>query len=176
VITRPVQAVRRASHRADWESASTLLREYAEWIKAATAIDPFVEQPSFTDEILDPAGHYSNDDLVLFVAFVGAQAVGTLAVASRPGGGAELKRMYVRPTARGHGVADALLAEAIALADRRRCNDIWLESVHGAMDAAIAVYRRNGFTIVDMPPTISVDGAVVMRRGEPVRAAAAGWA
>lgn len=157
-------SVRRAGP-ADWHDAIALLDEYVEWIRTATMFDPFVEQPSFADELVDVAGHYSGSDKVLFIARFGEQAVGTLAVTFHPDGDAELKRMYVRANARGLGVADTLLATAFTTAADRRCRHMWLESVRGAMDPAIAVYRRHGFRVVeDTDPTIAVAGVVVMRR------------
>jgi hypothetical protein len=45
------------------------------------------------------------------------------------------------------------------------CNTVWLETIRGAMDAAIALYRRNGFVESQVrPPTLSVSGVVVMER------------
>ena len=159
-------SVRRASGTADWPAATSLLLEYVQWIRTATSFDPLVEQPSFADELDDLAQHYSSRNSVLFLACLGEQAVGTLGVVVHPDRCAELKRMYVRPSARGIGIADALLADAISMAAHRQCSHIRLETVRGAMDAAISVYRRNGFRIVDDgTPTVDVAGVVVMRRG-----------
>ena len=53
----------------------------------------------------------------------------------------------------------------IADATERQCHTVWLETVRGAMDPAIAVYRRNGFAeSATRPPTLSVDGVIVMER------------
>jgi ribosomal protein S18 acetylase RimI-like enzyme len=157
-------SVSRASGPADWQAAAELLRDYADWIRSAAAFDPFVKQPSFARELDDVAAHYSANNVALFIAFLGEIAVGTLAVSWRDGRDAELKRMYVSPSARGLGIADALLARALAEAQSRGCSHVWLESVRGAMDAAIAVYRRNGFCVVDDGTrTLDIDGVVVMR-------------
>jgi ribosomal protein S18 acetylase RimI-like enzyme len=167
-------SVCRAVGPADWQSATSLLREYVAWIRTATMFDPFVEQPNFAHELDDVAEHYSGRDIVLFIARVGEQAVGTLAVNFHPGGDAELKRMYVRNNARGLGIADALLAAALTLAADRRSTNVWLETVRGAMDTAISVYRRNGFCVVeDADPTIDVTGVVVMRHIETTATATA---
>ena len=62
----------------------------------------------------------------------------------------------------------------IADATERQCHTVWLETVRGAMDPAIAVYRRTGFAeSATRPPTLSVDGVIVMERilehGDPIR-------
>jgi GNAT superfamily N-acetyltransferase len=165
IATLQALSVRRATGAADWRAAAELLHEYAGWIRTATTFDPFVEQPSFAVELGDLARHYSTRDVALFIAHLGGQPVGTVAIACHPDRSAELKRMYVRPIARRQGVADALLSDAITLAARRKCTHVWLETVRGPMDAAIAVYHRNGFRIVeDADPTIDVRDVVVMRR------------
>ena len=164
------RSVRRATGPADWQAATALLREYVNWIRTATTFDPFVEQPSFANELDDVGGHYSNRDRVLFIARLGEQAVGTVAVTFHAGGDAELKRMYVNANARGSGIADALLSAALAEVARRHCTHTWLETVRGAMDHAIAVYQRNGFRIAaDVETTIDVTGVVVMRRDQITR-------
>ncbi|QDJ48479.1 GNAT family N-acetyltransferase [Bordetella hinzii] len=64
-------------------------------------------------------------------------------------GYAELKRMYVRPAARGQGVAQALLARLQAAAADAGIHRIHLET--GARQAeALAFYRRQGYA--ECPP------------------------
>ncbi|ANY16773.1 GNAT family N-acetyltransferase [Bordetella pseudohinzii] len=64
-------------------------------------------------------------------------------------GYAELKRMYVRPAARGQGVAQALLARLQTAAADAGIRRIHLET--GARQAeALAFYRRQGYT--ECPP------------------------
>lgn len=57
---------------------------------------------------------------------------------------AEVKRMYVRPEARGSGVAEAILSRLIAEAEGAGLRILRLETgIHQA--AAIRFYRRSGF-------------------------------
>lgn len=54
---------------------------------------------------------------------------------------------------------------AIDFASEHGCRDVWLETVRGPMDPAIALYRRNGFD--DAPvreATLRVPGILVMER------------
>ncbi len=157
--------VHRASTGADWREATALLYDYVEWLRGWTGVDPIAEQPQLRTELVRPADHFATDDAALFLAASEGCAVGTVAIRVQPDGSAELKRMYVRPFARGRGVADRLIDAAVAGATVRRCHTAWLETLPGAMDPAISVYRRNGFAVSSTRrPTLSVEGAIVMER------------
>ena len=157
--------VHRASTAADWREATALLYDYVEWVRCWTGIDPLAEQPQLHTELARPADHYATDDAALYLVDWQAITVGAVATRVQPDGSAELKRMYVRPVARGRGVADRLIDAAVAGATERQCHTAWLETLRGAMDPAIAVYRRNGFVESSTrPPTLSMDGAIVMER------------
>jgi GNAT superfamily N-acetyltransferase len=156
--------VRRATDAADFDQARAILHDLVEWIRVVLQLDLQTEQPALVDELAALEEFYGRPDAALFIASKGELAVGTLGVRCA-GGMAELKRMYVRPVARGSGTADALIAAAIDFAADAGCSHVWLETVRGGMDPAIAVYRRNGFTVVgDQKPTLAFGGVVVMRR------------
>ena len=71
--------------------------------------------------------------------------VGCGAVALQPGGMAEVKRMYVRPRARGRNVAQAILDRLEAEARSRGATRLVLET-GDIRHAAIRFYERAGFT------------------------------
>jgi ribosomal protein S18 acetylase RimI-like enzyme len=56
----------------------------------------------------------------------------------------ELISLWVAPSARGHGVADALIEDIAAWAASLRSPALWL-SVREDNAPAIALYRRRGF-------------------------------
>ncbi len=78
----------------------------------------------------------------------------TVGVASgMPGeddGTCELRSVWVSPLARGHGVADLLLGAVEAWALRSGATTLTLAVMHGN-DAAIALYRRHGYTDTGLP-------------------------
>jgi GNAT superfamily N-acetyltransferase len=153
--------VHRASTAADWRDATALLYDYLEWVRGWTDIDPVAEQPQLPTELDRLADQYA----ALYLATWHSIAVGAVALRVEPDGSAELKRMYVRPVARGRGIADRLIEAAVAGATERQCHTVWLETVRGVMDPAIAVYRRNGFAESSTRPiSLSTEGAVVMER------------
>lgn len=58
--------------------------------------------------------------------------------------GGEIKRMYVRPAYREHGIAKALLNALEQFAANAGYDWLYLDSAPG-MDTAVRFYRRNGF-------------------------------
>lgn len=89
-------------------------------------------------------GSYTGSGGAFFVAVDEAQVIGTAGLALVEPGLFELRKMYLRPEARGRGVGqllfDACLAHAIAHGGKR----IVLDTTE-KMTTAIAFYERNGF-------------------------------
>jgi GNAT superfamily N-acetyltransferase len=155
--------IRRASSSRDWDTAAALLWDYVTWLRDAIGFDPLTEQITFAAEVAALRDYYGDARGAFFIARRGDRPVGHVAVRRHDDGTAELKRMYVAPAARGSGLADRLVGAVLDAADALGVERVWLESKRGAMDAAIAVYRRNGF--VEVAPrgrTIHIDGLVVM--------------
>jgi ribosomal protein S18 acetylase RimI-like enzyme len=75
---------------------------------------------------------------------VGAEPVGCGALKFHDDGRAELKRMWVAPTARGLGLGRRLLAELEAHAAANRVRVLRLET-NRALDEAIGLYRAAGY-------------------------------
>jgi len=61
------------------------------------------------------------------------------------GGNITLMSMWVSPTARGQGVGDALINAVLVWADEQSATNVVLD-VAATNDAALGLYRRNGFT------------------------------
>jgi putative acetyltransferase len=81
--------------------------------------------------------------IAFFIARVNGKAVGCGGIAFEDGF-AELKRMYVRPHARGTGVVQAVIAALEAEAKARGVTRLLLET-GDVLHAAIRVYERAGF-------------------------------
>lgn len=166
--------VRQATTTADFQQAQLLLRDYVDWMREAGGFDPFDAQPEFAHEIETLPAYYGQPGRTLFVARLGGDVVGTVAIRLHEDGSSELKRMYVRPTTRGSGIADELIGAALDHARANGSHCTWLESMRGVMERAIAVYRRNGFREVPAASfTLPVAGVIVMeRRFEEARSVA----
>ena len=82
-----------------------------------------------------------------FIARLDGEAVGCGGIAFDDGF-AEVKRMYVRPTARGRGVAQAILARLETEARAHGINRLTLET-GDVRHAAMRLYENAGFTRCD---------------------------
>jgi GNAT superfamily N-acetyltransferase len=164
-FTAAMHSIRRAASPVDWAEAVALLHDHMEWIRTAAGIDMLASQPAFAAELDRLEQHYGDGSGALWLAHLGDVAVGTVALRCHDDATAELKRMYVRPVARRRGVAAGLVAAVLDAAAARGCRRVWLETLRGPMDPAIALYRRHGFAeIRSGGVTLALDGIVVMAR------------
>jgi putative acetyltransferase len=111
----------------------------------------YPDDPYNSDDVaarLDPAVRFQ-------LAELDGRPVGCCAIQPVPGG-AELKRMYVTPQARGRGVARRLLAKAENLATALGHPKIRLETgIH--QPEAIALYTRASYTPIPAYPPYQHD-------------------
>lgn len=162
--TGPEVDVRPPGDEAEWREAAALLDEFAGSLRSMADVDLSALQPGFGRELDDLAATYGTDDATLYMALDRGFAVGMVAVRFHCDRTAELKRMYVRRAARGRGVADRLVARVVGIAATRGCSSVWLETLPGPMDPAIAVYRRCGFAMASREGTLDRTDTIVMER------------
>ena len=137
-----------ATTAADLAAVAGLFRAYA----ASLSID--LNLQAFDAELAALPGPYRPPTGALLLARApDAAPVGCIALKplGPPGGGdgvCEIKRLYVRPEARGAGLGEALVARIIVAARGAGHGEIKLDTL-AEMTAARALYRRFGF--VDIP-------------------------
>lgn len=98
----------------------------------------------FEQELADIEAQYGAPAGCLLLVQNGDTAIGCAGVRRWQEGIAELKRMYLRPAARGSGMGKHLLDHAIEQARRLGYQSIRLDTLP-TMEAAIALYRNAGF-------------------------------
>ncbi|WP_328307704.1 GNAT family N-acetyltransferase [Actinomycetospora sp. NBC_00405] len=166
-------AVSRARTAGDWRAAATLLDEYRRWLADAAAIDLTVAQPDADIEFSDLERFYRPPDGVLVVAWAGRAPAGMAGVHRLAGAVGELKRMYVRPHARGLGVGRALLVEAIEAALDLGFLELRLQTKPATMADADRLYREHGFVDIAPYADLGVEGVadlgLVLRPGREGR-------
>lgn len=95
-------------------------------------------------------------DTTLFVARDASGAILGMGALRRHDGVGEVKRMFVKPSARGLGVGGAILERIEALARQEGLSRVVLETGSN-FDAAKRVYERGGFQtcepVLDYPPS-----------------------
>ena len=108
--------------------------------RSPRGFDPSVGATALPHEVRPPAGEF-------FVVYLQGAAVGCGAVKHHDDAPAEIKRMWIAPEARGHGLGRRLLEEleACALAGGARMAHI---ETSATLTEALALYRSTGWVEV----------------------------
>jgi GNAT superfamily N-acetyltransferase len=148
---------------------ATLFREYADWL----AID--LSFQGFEAELAGLPGKYAPPDGDLMLALSPSDEPAGC-VALRPIEGVavcEMKRLYVRPAVRGHGIGGALVTAIIRSAEELGYAEMKLDTLP-AMPEALALYRRFGFAEIPAYYHNPMPGTVYLsKRLSPHQAASA---
>jgi ribosomal protein S18 acetylase RimI-like enzyme len=120
-----------------------MLREYVEWIGLDLAFQ------DINEELDGLPGEYAPPRGALFVAVEGPLYLAMIALRPLDDRTAEMKRLYVRPDARGRGLARQLIARLCDEAKRLNYSEIRLDTLP-KMGEAQSIYETHGF--VDIEP------------------------
>ncbi len=134
-----------------------LFLEYGEWVNGRCIqeygisfdIEDVVERTMASlDQFHPPAGS-------LLLAEYDSQIAGCACLRKISDGIGEIKRMYVRPDHRGHGIGRSLWKEALSAAGQNGYTTVRLDSA-GFMKEAQALYRSAGFDYIEEYPESEV--------------------
>jgi putative acetyltransferase len=92
------------------------------------------------------AERYGQDRSGFWIAERDASLLGTVAIRPKEAGTCELKRLYVRPAARGHGIGQLLFGHAEAFARAVGYEKMWLDSSRRFTQAR-RLYEQNGLKL-----------------------------
>jgi ribosomal protein S18 acetylase RimI-like enzyme len=124
-------------------ATAALFRAYA------ASLDIDLGLQGFAAELAALPGPYAAPEGAILLAKQGDHVLGCIALKRLKPGIAEIKRLYVRPQARGQGVARALVRAMLQEAAELGYREIKLDTLPH-MTTAIALYRALGFD--DIPP------------------------
>lgn len=141
-VSAPSFAVREVADAADVEEVRRLVLAHV----AARASTPGIE--FMRADAARLPGPYVSPRGGLWLAHANAAGIGCVALRPLDDETAEVKRMFVDPAWRGHGVGRALMETLIAGARARRYSTLRLGTLHD-MTSAIALYESLGFTPID---------------------------
>jgi ribosomal protein S18 acetylase RimI-like enzyme len=155
-------------HAQEIAAAASLFREYADWLGIDLSFQGFeAELASLPGKYAPPTG-----ELVLACSPAG-EALGCVAV--RPLDGltvCEMKRLYVRPAARGLGIGTALVGAIITSAEELGYAEMKLDTLP-SMAEAFALYERFGFVRIPayyhnpVPGTVYLGKRLSRQRAKP---------
>lgn len=124
------------------DAVESLLADYARSLSVDLAFQ------DFANELAELPGAYARPAGRLLVAWRADEAMGCVALRPHGTRDCELKRLYVRPAARGEGLGERLvrhvIGEARAIGYRRLCLDTLPEMAH-----AQRLYERLGFLPIE---------------------------
>jgi ribosomal protein S18 acetylase RimI-like enzyme len=142
----PALVIRRADESGrDDDVITSLMSEYLQWALAMMAKEHVVFPGSFdSTTVRKGLGAYRSPRGRLLVAELNGNVVGVGALRSLQEGEVEIKRMYVRPEARGIHVGSRILDGLIEEARSMKAQAILLDSAW-FMTQAQELYRSRGF-------------------------------
>jgi len=148
-------------HAEEIAAAATLFREYADWLGIDLSFQGFeAELASLPGKYAPPTG-----ELLLAYSLAG-EALGCVAVRPLRGTAVcEMKRLYVRPAARGLGIGAALVATVIKSVQELGYAEMKLDTLP-SMAEAFALYKRFGFVEIPAYYHNPVPGTVYL--GKPL--------
>lgn len=117
---------------------------------------------SFDKELAELPGDYAPPDGRLVLATSNGQSAGCVALHKLDSEICEMKRLYVRPQFRGHGLGRKLAQRIIADAKQIGYKKLRLDTVEPMMQTAVAMYRRLGFQEIAPYRPNPIEGALYM--------------
>jgi len=138
------------------EQARTLFEEYAASLGISLCFQ------NFDQELKNLPGKYAPPDGLLLLATADDELAGCIALRNLSGGVCELKRLFVRPAFRSHGLGRVLVETIVDEARKLGYTRMRLDTLPGLMDKAIALYRSFGFIEIGPYCENPVEGAKFM--------------
>lgn len=151
-VTDPYEAV----------EVAVILGEQRAWLEALLGRSMDEVSPSSREEYAHPETYYRPPDAALFVGRVDGYPAGVVAACQVDSRTVELRRLYVRPGARGAGLGRRLSLAVIDDARRRQAHRVYLDTSPELMPAAARMYRSLGFRDVPAAGYTDVPGIVGM--------------
>lgn len=116
-----------------------IFSEYETWLGMSLCFQ------GFEKELADLPGKYAPPNGRLYLAYSGSDVVGCIAMREIGPGICEMKRLYLRESARGKGVGNRLIERVIENAKEIGYKKMRLDTYPPKMAKAVNLYRSHGF-------------------------------
>ena len=124
------------------ESARILFREYETWLGMSLCFQGFEE------ELVGLPGKYMPPEGRLLLAYVDDDLAGCIALRKLEEGICEMKRLFLRENARGHGLGNQLIEKLIEDARTIGYKKMRLDTYPPKMGKAVGLYESHGFVSI----------------------------
>jgi len=115
------------------------------------------------EELSDPGKKYTAPEGELLIALDGERALGMAAYHRHSDTRCEMKRLYVRPEARGLHLGDTLVTEILSHAKAAGYTEMVLDTIE-PLKTAIHLYEKHGFTRCEPYYNNPMDDVIYMRK------------
>ena len=126
------------------EEARSLFREYEAWLGMSLCFQ------SFEEEVAGLPGKYAPPGGRLYIAYVDGEPAGCIALREIAPGVCEMKRLFLRESARGLGLGVQLIEQVISDAREIGYAKMRLDTYPPKMGRAVSLYEAHGF--YEIPP------------------------
>ena len=146
-----------------YDEIKELFSEYKQMlIDNDNTIADYLEFQHYDDEIDNPQLKYGWPDGRFYLATANSEPVGCIALRRFDETNCEMKRLYVRPTSRGMGIASLLIQKLIIEGKDIGYSAMLLDTMPYLTDA-IKLYRKIGFYDIDPYFNIPVKDAIFLK-------------
>jgi GNAT superfamily N-acetyltransferase len=147
-----------------WARATHIIDGYISWVEQAIGVDLTAYRHENQAELAALQDYYSWPTGQLLVGVLDGRIVGVTGVKMLEPGVAELRRMYVAPEGRGHGIAPMMLRSAIRVSRQLGAETLRLETLPWLMKDAVRMYLRAGFVPIQHYSAIETqaEGSIAM--------------
>lgn len=149
--------IRQAVGVADIAAAGELFREYEAWLGMDLCFQ------GFEDELASLPGKYAPPSGRLLLAFVEDEPAGCIAMRGLSDDICEMKRLYLRENARGHGLGNRLIEALISESKAAGYTAMRLDTFPPKMGKAVGLYESHGFYPVEKYYDNPHDGVLYMQ-------------
>lgn len=134
-----------------------LIVEYTQWLGRDLSFQ------NLDDELKNPAEKYTPPQGELLVAVENGRLLGMVAYHRHSDTRCEMKRLYVRPEARGMRLGETLVTQIVAHAKSAGYTEMVLDTVK-PLKAAIGLYHKAGFTECEPYYDNPMDDVIYMKK------------